>query len=240
MIQTFFQLRKRLNEQRIQTKLVDRCERTHQGLDERKQAEQTGRAHALLDRHGSNHFVAQLIAENFGRLPEEKTAYSGRMSLSKKGGNIGNLHALGGKLEGVLVRELKPESFQAWLHAESVGIPVEPILKRKDGKPRAAKIKRDGIELIRVVTRYCGPTAYDHLRKNPDDLDEIRKQMDKIHDGLRTHQINYPGNDAGHLLDPDDETDYRSDNFTVEHVAGKPMVRLIDWDKARLGKMDLS
>ena len=130
---------------------------------------------------------------------------------------------LGGKLKGkAIIREIDKYSLDAWLKAESVGIPVEPILK-KNGKPRIKRTKNGSYRVSAGVIN--GPSFFSFIRndRNKRFIREVFLQGDEIKRKLGQHGIIH-----GH---------FHAGNMVVEMQNGRPKVYLIDFDNARVPKL---
>ncbi|MBI5176834.1 hypothetical protein HY995_01970 [Candidatus Micrarchaeota archaeon] len=161
-------------------------------------------AKVIFDRMGNSRFAANIVNQNFGKLMHPDAAVS-RLSFPKTGSV---LVPLGGKLSGLIVRIIGRKPYEAWVKASKAGIPVEPILRAKNAK--------DG--RVRVYTRFVGEALKRYVEANPSEEIEVNRQKEQILSDLEKHRINH-----GHTHD---------ENFVVQIEAGKPVVRLIDFDQA--------
>lgn len=160
------------------------------------------------------YFYQRTGAANFGKLHPIGGAIAKRYQFPKTGSRI---MPLGGKLHGYIVRTLPREAYEAWLAAHNAGLQVEEIMHRKC-KPVAYPTS-DG--MMRVYTRFGGEHHKKFLRENPGHWQEVRRQIEQIKTGLAELGINH-----GHF----------DNNLVVKMVNGKPLVRVIDFDAAKLKK----
>ncbi|MBI5226402.1 hypothetical protein HY994_04150 [Candidatus Micrarchaeota archaeon] len=183
-------------------------------------------AKAYLEQYPDDFFFDKVVMENFGRLASPNTQIN-RLRFYKSDQHDvwrhGNLIPLGGKLTGTIIRLISKDSAQAWEKAhrdEFLSGHVEPILVRpRDSRLRVFEANNEK----RVYTRYTGQRISEFADQNPELAREVWEQQIEIVKALNRLGINF-GNSA-HL---------HNDNFTVELVEGKPVVRVIDFDKAQL------
>lgn len=159
-----------------------------------------------------NRFYDKIVAENLSGLAP-KNANINRLKFKK---THSELIPLGGKLHGIILRKINPESYQQWLKAyqdPELQPHVEPILYKK-GTPRTIHGKNQ----VTVPTKYVGEIIYDFIQKHPELETEIRKQQQWIKQKLEEKGIEH-----GHAHD---------NNFTVELKNKKPHIYIIDFDTA--------
>ncbi|MDP3742170.1 MAG: hypothetical protein Q8R15_02545 [Candidatus Micrarchaeota archaeon] len=157
------------------------------------------------------YFYDKTASANFGKLAPIGSGIK-RYRFLKTGSA---LIPLGGKLHGYIVRVLSREAYGAWLAAHKAGLQVEEILHR-NGKPRAYLTKGG---MMRVYTKFAGEHLEKFFRENPGHSEEIQRQIQQIKIGLVGLGIEH-----GHF----------DNNLVVELVDKKPVVRLIDFDAAKV------
>lgn len=157
------------------------------------------------------YFFEKVAVNNFGKLGAIGVG-TRRYNFPKAGGGI---IPLGGKLHGYIIRTLPREAYEAWLKAHQAGLQVEEILHVR-GKPRAYTAANGR---MRVYTRFAGEYLTKFIAKNRHHVKEVQRQIEQIKTGLIGLGIEH-----GHF----------DNNLVVELVQSKPVVRLIDFDQARL------
>ncbi|NYZ78019.1 hypothetical protein H0N96_01285 [Candidatus Micrarchaeota archaeon] len=176
-----------------------------------------------LKRHDSSFFHSKVAVENLGRLSVEEVK---RLSFFKPElqGHLkiysDKLIPLSGKLENIIIRIIKPSAFEAWKHAFEKGVPVEPFCVGKRGIIYSKFKDETGEERVRVFTRYAGERTRDYLLKNPRQELKVEKQIKAI-----VKRLEKIGVEHGHP---------HLENFVVEPVNGKPLVRVIDFSLAHM------
>jgi ribosomal protein S19E (S16A) len=132
-----------------------------------------------------------------------------------------NTTLLGGKLiDKVIIREIPEKSYKAWRKAEKLGIPVEPILKRKDGRPRVRKTKRGTYLVSTKVLDGKSFFAFNRGKLGKKYRNEVGAQIKKIINRLEAANIVH-----GHI---------HPGNTLVVMENGKPKAYMIDFDQARI------
>lgn len=131
----------------------------------------------------------------------------------------------GGRLKGKAVMKLmSDQNAKAWLKALKLGIPAEPILKRKNGKYRIFKRPDGSFEIVAGVLKGFSVGAFLMNSRNKRFEAQIRMQMEKIKEMLEQAGIRH-----GHIHDL---------NFVVvpERKGSKicHKVFVVDFDKASL------
>ncbi len=166
--------------------------------------EQLPAVKAILDGLENSQFAYSIIAQNFGKLQHPDVSVS-KLSF-KKTGSV--LVPLGGELTGTLVRKVDMTAYEAWKKASDAGIPVEPIMR--------AKTTAEGN--VRVYTKFVGEVLGTFVALNPNMRTEIERQREDI-----LTRLNQAGISHGHAHEL---------NFVVRIEEGKPVVRIIDFDRA--------
>ncbi len=179
-------------------------------------------AKKYLEKSAGRYSARKIIADNAGKLaPLQHGFHRFSFTKSDSAARTGSMTIpLGGRLFGTIVRIVPLHAFEAWKLAYEKGVPVEPILRRKDGRLRARPFTgKDGRKYVRVLTRYCGERLTDFTEKHPEHEKEANAQKRRILMRLETLGVKH--------------RDEKLENFTVEIARGKPLVRLIDWDFAQ-------
>lgn len=98
------------------------------------------------------------LVQLYGRLGEDQQFRRSKKNFIRAFGPMSGMHTLlGGKWTGkVMVRYINQYAFKAWKKAFEAGIPVEPILKRRNGQYRVSVQRVNSRLHMKSVRVFCG------------------------------------------------------------------------------------
>lgn len=120
---------------------------------------------------------------------------------------------LGGKLTGYLFRIITKESFDAWKKAYDAGMPCEEIVRHYHRKD----------DTVSVVSKFHGEQVGIFKEEHPELSKAIDFQIENIKKQLSNIGVTHGS--YRHMHDG---------NFVVQMIDGKPFVRIIDFDQAKI------